>query len=57
MEYAVYKGDKLLVIGTKEECAERLNVKTSTILFYTSDIYQRRGNGSKNRRIAIRLED
>lgn len=26
-EYAIYKGDTLLCIGTAEECAEHLNVK------------------------------
>ena len=57
MEYAVYKGDTLLAIGTKEECAEQLSVKSETILFYTSASYQNRVKQPKNRRIAIRLED
>lgn len=57
MEYAVYKGDELLAIGTKEECAEQLGVKPETILFYSYQSYQRRVEQPKNRRIAIRLED
>ena len=56
-EYAVYKGDELLVIGTLEECAESLKVKPATILFYQSGVYQRRGKNSNKRRIAIKLED
>ena len=56
-EYAVYKGDELLVIGTLEECAEALKVKPATILFYQSGVYQRRGKNSNKRRIAIKLED
>lgn len=55
-EYAIYKGDELLVIGTKEECADALNVKPSTITFYLSRAYQQRGKGSTKRLVAIKLE-
>lgn len=41
-EYAVYKGEELLAIGTAEECAEVLGVQRDTILFYTYPTYQRR---------------
>lgn len=41
-EYAVYKGEELLVVGTVEECAEALGVQQRTILFYTYPTYQRR---------------
>lgn len=53
-EYAVYKGEELLTIGTAKECAAELNVKPETIKWYCAPSYQRRG---KNRRIAIKLED
>lgn len=33
-EYALYKGEKLLGIGTKKELAKMLGIKTSTINFY-----------------------
>lgn len=58
-EYAVYKGDKLLGIGTLDELAKELKVKKRTILFYARPIYQKRGLGSKsnNRRITIKLDD
>ncbi|MCK3935693.1 hypothetical protein HCC45_05025 [Streptococcus suis] len=39
-EYALYKGDKLLAIGTAKELAERFGVKVSTIHFYKSPTYQ-----------------
>lgn len=31
VEYAVYKGDDLLVIGTASECAKQLNVDPSYV--------------------------
>lgn len=54
-EYAVYKGDVLLAIGTLKECAEKLNVTESTILFYQFESYQKRVKNPKNRRITILL--
>ena len=33
-EYALYKGEELLAIGTKRELAEKFNVKERTITFY-----------------------
>lgn len=35
-EYAVYKGDELLVMGTAEECAEVLKVKPDYIRWLTT---------------------
>ena len=54
-EYAVYKGDELLVIGTLKECAEKLNVTESTIFYYQFESYQKRAKNPKNRRITILL--
>lgn len=47
-EYAVYKGDELIVIGTAEECAKQLNVKPETIYYYTTDAYKRKLKKRKN---------
>lgn len=41
-DYAVYKGDELLVIGTKEECAATLGVKPETISWMASPAAKRR---------------
>lgn len=41
-EYAVYKGENLLCIGTVRECAESLGVLPATIKFYTTPTYQKR---------------
>lgn len=41
-EYAIYKGDDLLIIGTREECAKELDVKPETISFYCTPSYKKR---------------
>ena len=41
-EYAVYKGENLVCIGTAKECAEEMNVLPETIKFYTTPTYQKR---------------
>ncbi|MBF2618162.1 hypothetical protein IBB38_01785 [Listeria seeligeri] len=41
-EYAMYKGDDLLIIGTLTELAEFQKVKRETILFYATPTYQKR---------------
>lgn len=59
-EYAVYKGDELLAIGTAEECARALGVQERTILFYTYPTYQRRlkkRKASDNVRHVVELTD
>ena len=58
-EYAVYKGEQLLAVGTATECAEELNVKPETIHFYTTPTYMRRLMKRKNPsncRIAVKLD-
>lgn len=58
MEYAVYKGDELLGIGTAKELAERLKVKVETIKFYSTTSYQKRiKKENHNRLISVKLED
>ncbi|WP_179301196.1 hypothetical protein [Listeria monocytogenes] len=41
-EYAIYKGDDLLKIGTLNELATFKNVKRETIFFYATPAYQKR---------------
>ena len=50
-EYAVYKGDELIVVGTADECAEFLGVRRETIYFYASPSAENRNTR------AIVLED
>ncbi|EBI2485765.1 hypothetical protein FLF78_10200 [Listeria monocytogenes] len=41
-EYALYKGDDLLKIGTLDELAEFRKVKRETIFFYATPTYRKR---------------
>lgn len=55
-DYAVYKGDELLVVGTKAECAEFFGIAKHNIEKWATPGYiEKYDNG--NRKVAIRLED
>lgn len=56
-EFAMYKGEELLGIGTAKELAEMLNVKVETIRFYNTPTYKKRVKRGKNRRELIEIED
>ncbi|WP_330948877.1 hypothetical protein [Virgibacillus sp. MG-45] len=47
-EYAVYKGEDLIVIGTKEECAEKMRVQPEYIYWLTMPTAKRRLASRKN---------
>ena len=49
--YALYKGDKLLGIGTAQELAELTGVSVSIIHYYNTPTYQRRTNPDRARRL------
>lgn len=49
--YALYKGEELLEIGTKQELAERFCVKAKTIAFYNTPAYEKRTSPNKGRRL------
>ena len=57
-EYALYKGEKLLIIGTIDEIAKNQNVQKKTIYFYHSKAYLKRRKKSHigNYKILIILE-
>lgn len=60
MEYAMYKGDDLLHIGTLDEIARERGVLRDTIYFYTTEAYKRRISRRKKARNYItmtRLDD
>lgn len=56
-EFAMYKGDELLGIGTAKELAEKLNVKVETIRFYNTPTYKKRVKQGKNRKVLVEIED
>ena len=55
-EYAVYKGEKFICIGTAKECAEHMGVLEATIKFYLTPTYQRKIAKRKNPRNYITVE-
>lgn len=52
-EYALYKGEELLAIGTKKELAEKFNVKESTISFYMTPAKLKRNKGNNCRVVVV----
>ena len=52
-EYALYKGEELIAMGTKREIAERLGVSASTVGYYGTPVYARRT--SENGRRLVKL--
>lgn len=48
-EYALYKGDELLAMGTKREIAEQLGVSASTVGYYGTPVYARRTSDNGRR--------
>ena len=59
-EYAVYRGDEFICLGTARECAAYLDVKISTIRFLSSPAHLKRiekRKGSEDSLIAIKVDD
>lgn len=57
-EYALYKGETCLAIGTIKEIAEKTNVKEKTIKFYGTPSHIKRSEKSHigNFKILIKLD-
>lgn len=59
-EYAVYKGEELLAMGTAEECSAKLNVSKEYIYWLTMPTAKRRlasRKHPKNCTTAIRIDE
>lgn len=54
-EYALYRGDEFVDVGTADELAERMGVKAETVLFYASPSWRRRSASYRNPTVAVRL--
>lgn len=54
-EYALYKGDELLGVGTIDELAEELGIKPKTVRHYGYPGYKRR-TSEKARRL-VKLDE
>ncbi|CEG02212.1 hypothetical protein BN1002_04542 [Bacillus sp. B-jedd] len=59
-EYAVYKGDDLLVMGTARECAAELNVRPETIRWHSTPTGRKRSASRKKQDkclVVLKLDD
>lgn len=61
-EYALYKGDNFICIGTIKEIAQIMGVKERTVYWWSTPAARRRGQRNKlkkvpNRKILIKVED
>lgn len=52
-EYALYKGDELLAMGTKREIAEQLGVSANTVGYYGTPAYARRTSENGRRLVEL----
>lgn len=52
-EYALYKGEELLAMGTKREIAKQLGVSASTVGYYGTPVYARRTSENGRRLVEI----
>ena len=52
-EYALYKGDQLLSIGTLEELQDETGLKRRTLLFYGTPSYKNRTTEQKGKRLVF----
>lgn len=54
-EFALYKGDLLVSVGTAEEIARRQGVTAETIRYYSTPAHRRRASGT-SRFVAVRID-
>lgn len=52
-EYALYKGDDLLAMGTAREIAKELGISPSTVQFYGTPSYRKRSKSNNTRTLVI----
>lgn len=55
-EYALYKGDEFIDLGTIEEIAKRLKVAPRTVRYFSTSAYKRKGKDDTNRKVLIRID-
>ncbi len=51
LEYALYKGDEIIAVGTKTQIAEKLGIKRESVRFYGTPSYIKRTSESNGRRL------
>jgi hypothetical protein len=56
-EYALYRGDKFVTIGTIKQIAEETGTKEETIRFYRSPAYARRRGDNADGMFLIEIDE
>lgn len=56
-EFALYKGEELLGIGTLQELAEQMKVTIDTLLYYRTPTYAKRTTETNGRRLVELKEE
>ena len=56
-DYALYRGDDLLMVGTIEELAKYMEVTVKSARFITYPSYHKRCEGSDQRIYAVAIEE
>ena len=54
-EYALYKGEEILAMGTAQEIGKELGVSEQTIYHYGTPVYKERTKGKNGRRL-VKIE-
>lgn len=60
MDYALYRGDNLIIIGTAEELAKEMEIKVSSVKWYLTPSCKKRMDKMKNKDnavVIIKIED
>lgn len=52
-EFALYKGEESLAMGTKREIAKQLGVSASTVGYYGTPVYARRTSENGRRLVEL----
>ena len=56
-DYALYKGDEFIAVGTAKELALRMNVQIGTIKFWSSPTYHKRIVNHDRAIVVIKMEE
>lgn len=57
-EYALYKGEEMLAVGTIKEIAEQLGIAPDTVRYYSMPAYFKKCNGKmSNRRVLVKIDE
>ena len=59
VEYALYKGDNFLDIGTIKELSKRYDISVKTLRWYSTPCYKNKIKNKKNIKsyVVVRIED